>query len=74
LQAHLSISEICFRWGFNDAAHFSRAFREQFATTPRAWRSSQRADDVVVTAPSEEEQLEATASHICADGEPGSNE
>jgi len=42
LQAHLSISEICFRWGFNDAAHFSRAFREQFATTPRAWRNAQR--------------------------------
>lgn len=43
LQAHLSISEICFRWGFNDAAHFSRAFREQFATTPRAWRNEHRA-------------------------------
>ena len=41
LHAHLSISEICFRWGFNDAAHFSRAFRDQYATTPRAWRLSQ---------------------------------
>ena len=44
LQAHLSISEICFRWGFNDAAHFSRAFREQYDTTPRAWRAAQRVD------------------------------
>ena len=44
LQAHLSISEICFRWGFNDAAHFSRAFREQYDTTPRAWRNAQRVD------------------------------
>ncbi len=43
LQAHLSISEICFRWGFNDAAHFSRAFRERYGTTPRAWRNGQRA-------------------------------
>ena len=42
LQAHLSISEICFRWGFNDAAHFSRAFREQYGTTPRDWRNAQR--------------------------------
>jgi len=41
LHAHLSISEICFRWGFNDAAHFSRAFREQYETTPRAWRNEQ---------------------------------
>lgn len=55
LQAHLSISEICFRWGFNDAAHFSRAFREQFATTPRAWRNAQRADDTAPIAPDGDE-------------------
>lgn len=36
----LSISEICFRWGFNDAAHFSRAFRAQFGTTPRGFRQA----------------------------------
>jgi AraC-like DNA-binding protein len=34
----LSISEICFRWGFNDAAHFSRSFRNQYQTTPREYR------------------------------------
>jgi len=34
----LSISEICFRWGFNDAAHFSRTFRARFGMTPRACR------------------------------------
>ncbi|MEM5368446.1 acetamidase/formamidase family protein [Paraburkholderia azotifigens] len=33
-----SISEICFRWGFNDPAHFSRAFRDQYRTSPRAFR------------------------------------
>ncbi|GBQ18688.1 AraC family transcriptional regulator [Gluconacetobacter sacchari DSM 12717] len=38
LSAHLSISEICFRWGFNDAAHFSRSFRAAYGRTPRAWR------------------------------------
>ena len=34
-----SITEIAFRWGFNDAAHFSRAFRAEFAQTPRAFRT-----------------------------------
>jgi acetamidase/formamidase/AraC-like DNA-binding protein len=34
----MSISNICFRWGFNDPAHFSRAFREQYRTSPRTFR------------------------------------
>lgn len=38
LYSHLSISDICFRWSFNDAAHFSRVFREQYGTSPRAYR------------------------------------
>jgi acetamidase/formamidase/AraC-like DNA-binding protein len=38
LYAKMSISDICFRWGFNDPAHFSRAFREQYGTSPRAFR------------------------------------
>lgn len=36
--AGLSISDICFRWGFNDAAHFSRSFREEFGMSPREYR------------------------------------
>ena len=40
--ASMSISEICFRWGFNDAAHFSRSFRESFGTTPRQYRAEER--------------------------------
>jgi AraC-like DNA-binding protein len=36
--AHLSITEICYRWGFNDSAHFSRAFRDQYGISPRAYR------------------------------------
>jgi acetamidase/formamidase/AraC-like DNA-binding protein len=35
---HLSISDIGFRWGFNDAGHFSRAFRDQFNVSPREYR------------------------------------
>lgn len=38
LYSHLSVSDICFRWGFNDPAHFSRAFREQFQVSPRQYR------------------------------------
>lgn len=38
LYMKMSISNICFRWGFNDPAHFSRAFREQYHTSPRAFR------------------------------------
>jgi AraC-like DNA-binding protein len=38
LLLHLSISDICRRWGFSDAAHFSRAFREQYQRSPRAYR------------------------------------
>jgi AraC-like DNA-binding protein len=36
--ASLSISEICFRWGFNGSAHFSRAFKEHFGVSPRDFR------------------------------------
>jgi AraC-like DNA-binding protein len=33
------ISEIAFAWGFNDAAHFSRAFRARFGCSPRELRA-----------------------------------
>jgi len=32
------VAEIAYGRGFNDAAHFSRAFRERFGCSPRAWR------------------------------------
>tara|TARA_B100000768_G_C11272963_1_gene374369 strand:+ start:1218 stop:2201 length:984 start_codon:yes stop_codon:yes gene_type:complete len=34
----LSISEICFRWGFNGSAHFSRVFRNKYGVCPREFR------------------------------------
>nr|WP_237437709.1 helix-turn-helix domain-containing protein [Altericroceibacterium endophyticum] len=38
LHAQLTISEIAFRWGFNQSAHFSRAFRARFEESPREVR------------------------------------
>jgi len=38
--AQLSISQICFRWGFNGSAHFSRAFRDRFGLSPREHRKT----------------------------------
>ncbi len=35
---HRTISEIAFGWGFNDAAHFSRAFRAHFGYSARELR------------------------------------
>ena len=48
LHANLTISEICFRWGFNGTAHFSRSFRKEYGETPRDFRQSvnlEHADD-----------------------------
>ncbi len=39
-QAHRSIIDICFSWGFNSTSHFSRLFKEQFGTTPREYRTA----------------------------------
>ena len=35
-----SIIQIAFQWGFNDAAHFSRTFRQEFGLSPRQYRRS----------------------------------
>jgi AraC family transcriptional activator of tynA and feaB len=37
-RAGLTITDIAYRWGFSDAAHFARAFREQFGSSPRLYR------------------------------------
>ncbi|WP_277978903.1 helix-turn-helix domain-containing protein [Sphingomonas phyllosphaerae] len=38
IHAQLSISEICYRWGFGDAPHFSRAFRARYGISPSQHR------------------------------------
>jgi len=39
--AHKSISQICFSWGFNDTAYFSRAFKLKFGQSPRGYRQNE---------------------------------
>lgn len=37
-QAEASITQIAFTWGFSDAAHFSRAFKGTYGSSPREFR------------------------------------
>jgi AraC-like DNA-binding protein len=39
-----SVTEIAFRWGFSDAAHFSRLFKRAFGVTPSVVRHEARID------------------------------
>jgi AraC family transcriptional regulator, positive regulator of tynA and feaB len=36
---NLSITQIAFRAGFNNATHFGHAFRQRYGVTPRDWRN-----------------------------------
>jgi AraC-like DNA-binding protein len=51
--ASLSISEICFRWGFNGSAHFSRAFKERYGVSPRDYRRTHLGVDLSADAEAE---------------------
>lgn len=42
--ASRSVSALAFKWGFNDAAHFSRAFRARFGCTARDLRAEHQAE------------------------------
>lgn len=37
-QGHFSITDIAYRWGFIDSAHFSRAFKKAYGEAPRDYR------------------------------------
>jgi AraC-like DNA-binding protein len=41
-QRTLNISEVAYRWGFNDLSYFNRAFRAHFDMTPGEWRNNPR--------------------------------
>ena len=42
-QVSVPVADIGFNWGFPDAAHFSRAFRQHHGTPPNAYRAGARA-------------------------------
>ena len=44
-QRALHISEIAYRWGFNDLSHFNKVFRARFDMSPRDWRNGSDAGD-----------------------------
>ncbi|MGJ4928995.1 acetamidase/formamidase family protein [Bradyrhizobium sp. HKCCYLS2038] len=48
-EAHHSISEIAYRYGFGDSAHFSRSFRARFGLSPREFRQ-QKAEQALTSA------------------------
>lgn len=39
--ARRTITEIAFSWGFNNATHFARVFREKYGLSPRDYRAAQ---------------------------------
>ncbi len=41
-----SITSICLKWGFGDSAHFSRAFKKQFAVRPSEIRGLQLSEKI----------------------------
>ena len=38
--AHLSITQIAYRWGFGDSSSFSKIFKREFAISPREYRGA----------------------------------
>ena len=45
LMKHRMIAEICFAWGFMNAAHFSRRFRQRYDLSPSEYRNKQELVD-----------------------------
>src|SRR5256885_13158319 len=64
-RSHFSIAELCFRWGFGDAANFSRAFTARYGLSPKAYRASPAR---VQDAPRSEEhtsELQSPCNLVC---------
>ncbi len=70
LYASVSVTELCFRWGFNAPAHFSRAFREQFGKSPRQFRQEALLDCSADPRPPGDEVVRPLAGSLSAS--PGS--
>lgn len=51
--AGCTIAELCFRWGFGDAANFSRAFTARYGVSPKAYRAAPPADGTTRAGPTQ---------------------
>jgi AraC-like DNA-binding protein len=40
-KSHESITNIAYTWGFNDSAHFSKAFKKEYGLAPKDYRNKQ---------------------------------
>ena len=48
-QAHRSLSEIAYSWGFSDLAHFGRSFRVAFGSLPSQYRRLAKSVEIAPT-------------------------
>ena len=62
LNADVSITATCFRWGFNDSATFSRAFRDEFGVSPRQYR---KAEGARIDPPEGRKRFRNLAPNLC---------
>ena len=44
-QRPLKISDVAYRWGFNDLSYFNKTFRARFDMSPREWRNANAVRD-----------------------------
>jgi len=51
LFVQISITEICFRWGFNSSSYFSRSFRDVYGMSPREYRRKNSPQPLMPTEP-----------------------
>ncbi len=52
-----SLSDIAFSWGFSDAAHFSRAFRNRYGMSPKGCRTAKRASAIAALTHAQRDNL-----------------
>lgn len=61
-RAHASITDIAYSWGFNNPAHFSRAFKEEFHLSPSFFRMDARTAGA--SSPGAERRLSAAGANV----------
>src|SRR5690606_36685928 len=71
-QAHLSVADIAFKWGFVSQAHFSRVFRQEFGLSPKQSRDESRHGSAPASVPAKMASGLADGDHrssLCQDSQ-----